>query len=390
MGNTQNFFAHKKEWSVIKDAVFDYYLSPYIPKILATHKPLVIVDCFAGKGKFDDGSEGSPLIISRHIKEAIDKGNNNVLGIFIEKKYVADLKQALKGHLNCEVWDGTFEKNLDELLKLDSKSNVFVYIDPYGIKSLDFNRFEEIKKKGFNSLEMLLNFNAFGFLREACRLLTFDDLSFDGIPIEDSEDDYEADDANTIENMNRIANGDYWKDIVERFRGEKGGMIKAEELFVDEYVKRFKHLFSLTVNIPVRFKTWNIPKYRLIFGTNNADGLILMTNNMNKKWTSIFNDYEGKQALLFAEISKEEDLRDSILKLLPANGSSLRLEKILVLLIEKHGISYSEKEYKDVIRKMAGKEITIKRDPEHTPTGKKATSLDQGEYKIYVWKNIKI
>ena len=31
-------------------------------KILYTRNPLVYVDCFAGKGKFDDGNPGSPLI----------------------------------------------------------------------------------------------------------------------------------------------------------------------------------------------------------------------------------------------------------------------------------------------------------------------------------------
>lgn len=52
MGQTKNFFKEKKDWSLFKDKILDNYLAPYIAKILTTRKPLVIFDCFAGKGKF--------------------------------------------------------------------------------------------------------------------------------------------------------------------------------------------------------------------------------------------------------------------------------------------------------------------------------------------------
>ena len=57
-----DFFVEKKPWSKVKDELLGCYLKPYVAKILYTRKPLVYVDCFAGKGKFDDGNLGSPLI----------------------------------------------------------------------------------------------------------------------------------------------------------------------------------------------------------------------------------------------------------------------------------------------------------------------------------------
>ena len=57
-----DFFAEKKPWSKVKDELLGCYLKPYVAKILYTRKPLVYVDCFAGKGKFDDGQPASPLI----------------------------------------------------------------------------------------------------------------------------------------------------------------------------------------------------------------------------------------------------------------------------------------------------------------------------------------
>lgn len=64
-----DFFAEKKAWSVVKDELLGCYFMPYVSKILHTYRPLVYVDCFAGKGKFDDGNPGSPLIAL----EVIDK-----------------------------------------------------------------------------------------------------------------------------------------------------------------------------------------------------------------------------------------------------------------------------------------------------------------------------
>ena len=59
--DNKDFFKVKKIWSVVKDELLACYLVPYFSKIMSTRKPLLYVDCFAGKGKFDDGKNGSPL-----------------------------------------------------------------------------------------------------------------------------------------------------------------------------------------------------------------------------------------------------------------------------------------------------------------------------------------
>ena len=60
--DTADFFVSKKEWSEVKDALLECYLTPYITKIIHTHKTVNYIDCFAGKGKFDDGKLGSPIL----------------------------------------------------------------------------------------------------------------------------------------------------------------------------------------------------------------------------------------------------------------------------------------------------------------------------------------
>ncbi|TYZ27327.1 hypothetical protein FZ041_11590, partial [Selenomonas caprae] len=66
-----DFFIEKKPWSIVKDELLGCYLTPYVSKILHTHRPLVYVDCFAGKGKFEDGTPGSPIIAMDIFKNAL-------------------------------------------------------------------------------------------------------------------------------------------------------------------------------------------------------------------------------------------------------------------------------------------------------------------------------
>lgn len=390
MGHTKDFFKIKKGWSLQKDEIFDRYLVPYIDKILTTRRPSVIIDCFAGKGRFDDGNTGSPIIIANHIRSVLarDKQNKDIRGLFIESNYAKELETNLRGYENCEVLPGTFEENTDKILALNSCCNLFLYVDPYGIKCLDFQQFERIKAKKFSSLEMLLNFNSFGFLREGCRLLN---LNYESLFRDDqSEDEYELDEANTTERMNNIAHGEYWQSIIDDYKNDRIGMFRAEELFLNEYTKQIKNLFTYVINIPIRLKSGNIPKYRLIFGSNHQEGMILMADNMSRIWKELKNIQRGGQKVLFecefpdSSIQLGFDLKEGILNVLKEHKKSLLLQELLVKLIEKYGIAFSEKEYKSKMKEMEGNQITIDREPAITERGREATALDYRKYKITV------
>jgi three-Cys-motif partner protein len=392
MGKTRDFFSKKKGWSVLKDEIIGCYLTPYINKILYTNRPLVIIDCFAGKGKFDDGNDGSPIIIGKHIKSVIDdvnRKNKVIYGIFIEKKYTEDLQRNLDGYRYCEVLKGKFDDYINKILNIDMDTNIFVYVDPYGIKNLNFKNFQRIKNKNFFSLELLMNLNSFGFLREGCRLLRYEDIQF--AEQNDFDDEYEIDETNSIENMNMIADGDYWQEILLDKINEKIDMLQAEEKFINSYIQQLKKLFKYVVNIPIKLKTKNIPKYRLIFGTNHEDGLILMSDEMNKAWKKILQLDRKKQEVLFEYdfpdltlyngFNLEEDILDIIKK---STDKSILLKELIVQLIGKYGITFSQRDFKNKLKELNEKGLEIIWEPALTETGKKATSMDYRKYKIIV------
>jgi three-Cys-motif partner protein len=394
VGQTKYFFKEKKEWSILKDTILDYYLTPYIAKILRTGKPLLIFDCFAGKGKFDGGEKGSPLIISDHIKNNLQKNpqlRDKIKGYFVEKKYYAELNNNLSGYPNISVLDGTFESNLQNILSSDKSSNVFLYVDPYGIKSLNLSNFDRIKDKNFFSLEMLMNFNSAGFLREGCRLLKYEEL------LKDEEvPDYESDeDVNTVDRMDAIAGGSYWQDILKEYYNRKINIYQAEDKFISEYSRMLKSIFKYTINIPIKVKLNHLPKYRLIFGTNHEDGLIVMADNMNKKWKQMLENQRGGQQVLFDiefpdfTLMKGFDLHKDILSFVSAHKAGVDLKMLIVELIQKYGITFTESDYrKNILQIEQNSDLSIERIPSLTPTGKKAISMDYNRYKITVKKRI--
>jgi hypothetical protein len=78
--DNSDFFKQKKIWSEIKDELLGCYMVPYFNKILSMGNPILYVDCFAGKGKFDDGKPGSPLTVLQSLESSIAmyRGNRPV------------------------------------------------------------------------------------------------------------------------------------------------------------------------------------------------------------------------------------------------------------------------------------------------------------------------
>lgn len=171
--DNSDFFKVKNEWSLIKDKLLGCYLTPYMQKILATNKKICYVDCFSGKGKFEDNQPGSPLIALKIRDDCLNKTKieiNKSQAIdmtFIDLNYATDLEVNLaeynNGYGKPHIVSGRYEEKIIDILKTKRGQNVFLYIDPYGIRALDTALFDQFQTLGFNTFEMLINFNSFGF-----------------------------------------------------------------------------------------------------------------------------------------------------------------------------------------------------------------------------------
>lgn len=325
--NQKNFFDKLQPWSKIKNDLLSTYLAPYFSKITNTRRDTFYVDCFAGQGKFDDGNDGSPFLALRIRNEVLAKKqtqHGDIKIAFIEKEYGEILKKNLSLSFphcrSCNVISGTFEADLAPLVQQHQRENLFLYVDPFGIKSLQYSVFKTLASCGmFPSVEVLMNFNTFGFIRAARSILSQSEQLPNKWDANGLVDKTEALDElvpfesslKTVSDLNSVANGDYWIDIIKKHANSPQGFKRAEKEFSTAYHAQLSKVFNYVLKMPIGKKDGSIPEYCMYFMTNHPDACLIMVDNMMKRSEDLRIDVQQKgQMDLFAR-NVENDLVDS-------------------------------------------------------------------------------
>lgn len=377
-----DFFKEKKDWSEVKDSLLGCYLRPYFQKILYTNHPVVYIDGFAGKGKFDDGQLGSPLIAQNIIAECLNsthKAQGKVETNFIELNHADELEANLDGSLHSTVHRGRFEEKIIDILRTKRGYNVFLYIDPYGIKSLDYGLFEKIMKGNyFYSAELLINLNTFGFIRNGCKVLGInfeDDVEVFGDLVEYNQTKLDAC-MKSVELLNKIAGGVYWEEIISLKKDNKIDIYQAEDMFTQAYCRNLQKQFKYVLNMPIRLKKGKLPKYRMIHATNHADGCILMADNICERWELMKDIQSGGQIKMWDENLNEEVVeQEDILRIfenqLKEKEEFSHLNPALAEFYSENGAICKSGKLTSALKilEKEGK-IQVRRTPEFTKTGK--------------------
>lgn len=266
--DTIAFFDQKRSWSKYKDLILDYYLQPYLAKVLHIGKPVLLVDCFAGPGKYSDGSEGSPLIIGRHVAP------HAVSGASIECAFAESdpsLFRRLRENLQdipfkATLLDGDFHTHISWITERAKTHTVFIYLDPIKPSQLLFEDMKPVydQLRNNQSIEVLTNFLSPWFLRQALGA-----LKCPTVPASQEE---------TV--CSQIAGGNYWQDIC--LDNTLSNSDRVEKL-ASQYACELGRWFHYCLYYPIRDKyehKW--PKYHLIFGTRHPDAVDLMNRAMVK------------------------------------------------------------------------------------------------------------
>lgn len=359
--NNSNFFEHKSEWAVVKDNLLGCYLKPYFNKVLHMRKKIVYVDCFAGKGKFGDGENGSPLIALDILKD-IEKARNLVDVHLIEQHHYKELLNNITGYPfdNIEIIDGKFEDNIISLLKNAcfkcNDPTVFLYIDPYGIKALNMDLFHKLADV-FSSVELLINLNTSGFLREACRVNTTNirepkGLIFDGL------DEYDSSIINSEEQLDCIAGGNYWNEIIDKYNEGEIKWYEAEKEFSQKYKLCLQQKYEYVLDMPIRLKNGVNPKYRMVFATNHPDGCLLMADNIYIRTEYLIIQIQNRgQIPLFLtnaenEYIPDEYLKEKVKELLNNTNGKVGLNKFLADFFNEYGVICKSSHLNSILKQL--------------------------------------
>ena len=392
--NIKNFFDKKHEWSKIKDALLQCYLIPYSTKIFRTGKDVTYIDAFAGEGIFKDGALGSPLIAYNAITNAKENtsSSNDISFIFIENENYDKLHANTSDLKNCTIISNDYENCIENILEQQSGRNVFLYVDPYGIKNIKMKYFVKANSRSFSSSELLLNFNSFGFIREACRLWGLDNIFDEEVDTGFIENiKYVDSEKNDIDNMNSVAGGDYWQGIISDYKEGKIDGYMAEKLFAKKYCEKLKEntKYKYVINLPIRVGKNNHPKYRMVFASNHIEGFLIMVDSMAKRNDEMKNQQTNGMQTLFDETVENDIIDDSIIIDIIINCLSSHDEKdindVIIAVIEEIGI-YSTAKIRKIISDLENNgNIKVRREPTTTQKGKPSKFLTTSkEKKVYL------
>jgi three-Cys-motif partner protein len=385
--DNRDFFKEKKEWSIIKDELLACYLKPYIQKIICTCKPVNYIDCFAGTGKFEDGCDGSPLIALKTINDCTSMTSLpscKINSYFIEPKYTNELRKNITAYNNTTIIPGTYQNEIQNILQQKKGENIFIYLDPFGIKPLRFDLYDYYVNSNFSSIELLINFNSFGFVRECCRVMKVSEEYIKAIEeiikVFGGTGTWET---SSTKDLDEIAGGDYWRIIIEDFKNKVIDCYEAEKRISKEYCKKLNERFKYVIDMPIRLQCGKQPKYRMIHVTNNEDGCLLMFENICKRWEHLGDIQTIGQATLFDEtpendIIDENKVKRLFLEYLSTFDGFTHLNKVVSQFITKYGIICKYQNLQNILKELEkGQKILVKRIPQLTPTGKPSSFFEE-------------
>ncbi len=332
------------------------------------------MDAFAGPGRFGDGTEGSPLIICGAIEKAPKQGVG--IACLFSDSHPAH-RGALETCLSEYMKKGIAGKPLTDCaealtraLEVGKGATLFFYLDPYGIKDLEFETVKQIYERDTNqSTEVLINFNFKTFMRMSGNWAYADFASEVARKVKESK----------VDTVNAVMGGDYWIAIVTNPALDK---IQREDAVVGAYMEQVRHFFQYTFSIPVKetedgshVPADDLAKYHLIFGTRSPRAVVYMNDVANIALQPYFNQF--KDGLLFQmtperyEATSTADLKRAIVAAVA--NQPLRRPQVYEAIAPKYFLQYRSKDYRAMIDELVFKEKKLFPDPS---TLKRKTQLN--------------
>jgi three-Cys-motif partner protein len=289
---TTGFFQAKRPWSIrIKDRILASYLKPYLPKIARLGEQIILIDAFAGPGRFEDGTKGSPLILCEAAEQQVP---NQWFGVFVNQnaEHHAKLSELLKPQIDahkavCIHGDaGDLLKDLGNRLRTQT---VFLYLDPFGLKGCDFDSLTIFLSRK-HSTEILINISPRTIHRLAAMKvirpggMTPEVIAFNAC-------------------LTRVLGGEYWKTLLAEQRLSSSQRVAN---VVAEYRKRLAEHLPYAGSCPVREAEGRAIKYYMIHCSRHPDALLLMNDHMCIAYNEYMHD-TWKAGTLFDNTEWDDD-----------------------------------------------------------------------------------
>lgn len=275
IGTGAGLLAVRAPQSFFKHRLLQHYTEPFSGMVgsTAADNRVVILDGYAGQGRFDDGQPGSAELI---MQTAAGFKRVQVEPVMVEKdrNHFEQLKKVVHEYAELGVkvsaQQGKLERHLEAVLAQASGVPLFMFLDPTGA-GITFDRLVSVlngpRAGARPATELLMNFSA-----EMTRRLGGQVVKDGGM-------------LGNYPKMDGVCGGPWWRHMVREAVAQSpdSKFDLAAEHVANEYAKRLAEATGmLPVVVPVREKVGLQPVYHLVFLTRSDHGLWVMADAIAK------------------------------------------------------------------------------------------------------------
>jgi len=332
MNQTEDFFSELKDWSTRKLDIIKKYVDGFSRILGSKYKELYYVDGFAGKGTYDGGEKGSPVLIAELAQQYqnsnrpftlhcinIERDPGNFVNLNTETKNFGSL---------VTNYEGTFEEHIEKILPQIRNIPAVFFIDPFGVKGTGWDYVEKVIAR---------------------RDLTDIWIRFDHVTVRRLAGFYEsnAKDAQgklqILKNLFGIDNGKHLQSRLEAgstpYERIRNAVMLYEEQIENAYGKYVRKGFAASYPI---ISINGQRKYHLVFACSNYKAATLASNIVNSIEETFQHEKEeykenmtGQMSFFTSEASEKQIFDDKVNK----------LKEAILLLPKKRSMTREELHY---------------------------------------------
>jgi three-Cys-motif partner protein len=265
--NNSSFFEESTEQSQVKASIVSKYFVAWAKVIISTAKPrngkIGYVDLFAGKGRYDDGTKSTPLLI---LEEAIKNPDlrNMIITVFSDSDpaNVQSLDNSINTLPNInslkykpQLFTEIVNENITKIFSSIQMIPCLTFLDPWGYKGLSTRLINSVIKDwgcdciiffNYNRINMGLNNNLVKSHMDALFGENRADMLRNKLSDSISPSDRERIILKTLSDSMKELGGDYV--LPFRFRSDRGERISHHLVFVTKHVKGYNIMKEIMAN----------------------------------------------------------------------------------------------------------------------------------------------
>ena len=360
-----SFFDESKEQSQVKTRIVEKYFRSWAAIMTRRAKKIGYVDIFAGPGRYEDGTESTPILV---LKTACEDDNirNKLVSVFndVDPEHVQNLQDAIDSspEINRLKWkpkviNREVNKEHAEIFKSMKTMPTLFFVDPFGYKGL--------------SIQLISS-----FLRNwGCDCIFFFNYNRVNMGINNKAVEEHIDALFGKERANELRS---LPPSMESFHRELF-IIEAISQSLKEKAGQFVLLF--------RFKNERGTRsiHHLIFVSKNRIGYEIMKDIMAKEGTNLdkgvpsfeYNPATHHQSLLFEYSRPLDNLADMLMKYFA--GKTVTMQQIYDQHYDRFsvGTRYIKRSYRECLMKLEA-EGKIQADPPASERSKRKGNVTFG------------